>query len=131
MTRTKHFKFSASNRAGETLSRQRFLKLLAALTVIVAFSCATLTGCDSRPSDDEVKSCIFQATAGIQPVKIDFGKTITSQGGMLEMAIGAPNGTKIFSTKASFNPSVLSQVPYERAYWVFKDSFGKVQCVRQ
>ena len=112
------------------------LKLLGVLFVIVSCTFATLTGCDSRPSDNDVKACILDLPTPLGSTQralygsiseLEFGTTITSQGGMLEMAIGAPKETKIYPTKAHFPP------PYPAVfdYWVFKDSFGKLKCVRR
>ena len=140
MALTKHEEFSHRNRAGETLSRRHFVKLLAVLIVIVAFSCATLTGCDSRPSDDEVKSCILDLPTPLGSTQralyggidqLEFGKAFASEGGMMEMAMGAPKGTKVFPTKAHMAQNGLPGPASVYDYWVFKDSFGKLQCVRQ
>lgn len=57
--------------------------------------------------------------------KLEFGKTITSQGGMIEMAMGAPKGTKIFPITVTFDGNKVHD------FWVWKDSFGKLKCDRQ
>lgn len=61
-----------------------------------------------------------------EPLRIEVGTTIISQGGMMEMAMGAPKGTKIFPAKAHF--AFLSTTTMIYPVWVFKDSFGTLKC---
>ena len=115
-----------------------------------------LGGCDAlgRPSEGEVSACVLPQMAEAEylqrlgwpanihtVVKVEFGKTFTSQAGMVE---GAPPGTKTFPANVSFTraagyPQTMgSQVlhtankeEFTQTFWVFKDSFGKVQCDMQ
>ena len=118
------------------------LKPLGALIVLISFGCATLTGgaTASRPSNAQIQSCILDLPTPLGSTQralygsitqLELGQTITSQGGMIEMAVGAPKGTKIYPTRAHFANNGLPGPPSVFDYWVFKDSFGKLQCVRR
>jgi hypothetical protein len=103
--------------------------------VYVAIACV-LTGCDSvsRPSEAEVRQCVLAAVGKMEHypwsptlttiTRVDFGKTMTSQGGMIELALGAPKGTKIFPVRVYFEKAGYMD------FWVFSDSFGKQTAVQ-
>jgi hypothetical protein len=117
---------------------------------VLGLTVASLVGCDAvaRPSDTEVRSCLMAnggvsvrtppenalaAAIGITGSKriqnptisqVEWGQTITSQGGIIEMAVGAPRDTKIFPARVYVTES--TEVP---TYWVFKDSFGMLKCI--
>jgi hypothetical protein len=99
---------------------------------VVVLAAAFVGGCGAtRPSETEVRACVLAASTDTgntygglygDIIKIEFGKTTTSQGGMMDM--GAPKGTIIFPTK------IYLRGNYVPEFWVFKDSFGKLQCYR-
>jgi len=78
----------------------------------------------ARPSETEIRTCVadhnFSSYGAIQ--QIEFGATTTSQGGMMELAMGAPKGTSMFPTKIHFAQN------YVFKFWAFKDSFGTLKC---
>lgn len=99
-----------------------------ALVVISAFAFA-VAGCDSvsGPSDADVRQCILATRTGIDSIsQVEFGKTMASQGGMMELAMGAPKDTKIFPVNIHFPSGESTTV---MTYWAFKDSFGQLKCV--
>lgn len=83
----------------------------------------------TRPSIAEIQNCINASSdkslrgygAMIAP---QFGATTTSQGGMLELSMGAPKGATIYPVRFHFEGN------YNRTLWLFRDSFGKLQCKR-
>lgn len=85
----------------------------------------------ARPSEAEIRACVAAAPTqtgsnyGIYGgvLQIEFGTTITSQGGTMELAMGAPKGTSIFPTKIHFDHDVFD-------FWALKDSFGTLKCYR-
>ena len=107
----------------------------------VAFSCAA-SGCGApRPSEADIRACILTKNPHIEKslssggwpadsVSVPtFGKTITSQGGMFELAVGAPAGTTIFPVSVRLVSKKWTGGRSEEAvFWVFKDSFGKLKC---
>jgi hypothetical protein len=96
--------------------------------VACAFACAVVS-CDSisRPSEAEIRQCVA-TDSGLGSIdKVEFGNTIPSQGGMMELAMGAPKDTKIFPVNIHFPYGGSTTV---RTYWAFKDSFGQLKCVR-
>ena len=123
------------------------LKVVTILSVLLA--AMAVSACDqlSRPSQDEIRSCLV-ASGGVRVrlqadnalaaaigiynygkvpnptiTQLEFGTTISSPGGPIETSIGAPSGTKIFPIRIH-----ISESPQAPAYWVFKDSFGKLRC---
>lgn len=85
----------------------------------------------ARPSETEIRTCVAAGkTATGTPygrfygdvLQIEFGTTTTSQGGMMELAMGAPKGTSMFPTKIHFSGNDVID------FWVFKDSFGTLKC---
>ena len=85
----------------------------------------------ARPSEAEIRACVAAAptqiggTYGFISGQIEFGAVITSQGGTLEMGMGAPKGTSIFPIR--INEADRGMV-WE--FWAFKDSFGTLKCYR-
>jgi hypothetical protein len=84
----------------------------------------------ARPSETEIRACVAAAptqtdgTYGFISGQIEFGTVITSQGGMMELGMGAPKGTSIFPIRIHENGGFVWE------FWAFKDSFGKLKCVR-
>jgi hypothetical protein len=87
----------------------------------------------TRPSEAEIHTCVAAARTQTDStygsvyggvLQFEFGTTITSQGGTMELAMGAPKGTSIFPTKIHFAGN------YVFDFWVFKDSFGTLKCFR-
>jgi hypothetical protein len=85
----------------------------------------------ARPSETEIRTCVAAARhpgTGVSygrygdVLQIQFGTTTTSQGGMMELAMGAPKGTSIFPTKIHFPENNVVD------FWFFKDSFGTLKC---
>lgn len=102
-------------------------RLALVVTSALVFS---VVGCDSmsRPSDAEVRQCIQATRDPLGSIsQVEFGNTMASQGGMMELAMGAPKDTKIFPVNIHF-PSGMSTTVM--TYWAFKDSFGQLKCVR-
>lgn len=112
------------------------MRLLTVLFVLVAFAGA-VTGCTdgSRPSDEEIRSCVLDAPPP-NPLRgdtnravfgsiarLEFDPPFTSQGTFVEKGMGAPAGTRIFPTTVHFPDGNV------RGYWVFRDSWGKPKCV--
>jgi hypothetical protein len=92
---------------------------------------AVLVACSgSRPSETEIRACVAAApvptiggTYGSvygDVLQIEFGTTITSQGGLME----PPKGTSIYPIKAHFAENHVLE------FWAFKDSFGTLKCAR-
>lgn len=78
------------------------------------------------PSLAEIQACVNaseELRGNGQILQLEFGTPIISQGGMMELSYGAPKGTTIFTTKIHFDHFVPKT-------WVFKDSFGTLQCKR-
>ena len=94
----------------------------------------TFTGCDSiqAPSESQIKeACNIGDSVKYQ--KIEFGKSITSQGGIMDQ--GAPAGTKIYPIKFigytesySLGGIVISPPPSDKERNIFKDPFDKWKC---
>jgi hypothetical protein len=84
-----------------------------------------------HPSQTEIQACVDasqqSALGGLsdygQILKLQFGTTFTSQGGTIELGMGSPKGTTMLPTKIYFQDHVITT-------WVFKDSFGTLQCRR-
>lgn len=105
---------------------------------------------DSRPAEEDFRQCVLagvtdptggmwlknvEGTDGVPGFyrdmtlsRIEFGEMMLSQGGIIELSIGAPKDTKIFPIRAHFAWGGEDRVV---VYWVFKDSFGKLKCVSQ
>jgi hypothetical protein len=87
---------------------------------------------DSPPSQAEVQACINSSQDGSingGPLEqLQFGTPTTSQGGMMELGMGAAKGTTMFPAKYILRTTEGS--PYERSIWIFKDPFGKWTCIR-
>jgi uncharacterized lipoprotein NlpE involved in copper resistance len=102
---------------------------LLALCILIIF---TLIGCDNiqSPSESQVKEACkrniyFYGEAKLEDfVKIEFGNTMTSQGGLTDK--GAPAGTKIYPVKITIKDSHGAQGTVTK--YVFKDSFGEWVC---
>jgi hypothetical protein len=80
----------------------------------------------ARPSEAEIRTCVAATEIGRDfggVFQLEFGTTIISQGGMMELAMDAPKDTRIFPTKIHFDHYVFN-------LWVFRDSFGKLRCER-
>jgi hypothetical protein len=86
----------------------------------------------ARPSEAEIRTCVVDAYLESEAIprggnfgvfQLEFGTTFTSQGGMTELARGAPKGTSIFPTRMQLGSRVVD-------FWVFKDSFGTLKCKR-
>jgi hypothetical protein len=86
-----------------------------------------VVACDSmsRPSESEVRQCLGTTRSGIEVTQVEFGNTITSQGGMVELSIGAPRDTKMFPVNVHSPSGSWTLVT---TYWVFNDSFGELKC---
>jgi hypothetical protein len=87
----------------------------------------------ARPSEAEIRTCVAATRTQTDStygnvyggvLQIEFGTTITSQGGTMELAMGAPKGTSIFPTKIHFAEN------YVFTFWALKDSFGTLKCSR-
>lgn len=97
-----------------------------------------LTGCDGiqAPSESQIKeACNIGNSVKYQ--KIEFGKSITSQGGVTDQ--GAPAGTKIYpikfigytetySLETPLGGAAISPPPSDKERRLFKDPFGKWKC---
>ncbi|MBA4083253.1 MAG: hypothetical protein C0496_18625 [Erythrobacter sp.] len=129
-----------------------------------------------RPSEEEIRKCVLDADIGAGRrltgpqfydrntglyvrnsvyntiTKLEFGRTITSEGGLVEISVGAPKGTTIFPTRvyylgANANAVESEDVPQQMQgvrpplsdgvygdtipeVWVFRDSFEKLKCVK-
>lgn len=85
----------------------------------------------SLPSQAEVQGCVDSSRRegnglpGGRIREVQFGAIATSQGGMMELGMGAPKGTPMFPVKFK-----LFNDEFEWGIWMFKDSFGKWTCVR-
>jgi hypothetical protein len=87
----------------------------------------------ARPSQADILSCVVDAYFESEAIprgssfgdfrQLEFGTTFTSQGGMIELARGAPKGTSIFPTRMQLSSRAVD-------FWVFKDSFGTLKCSR-
>jgi len=84
----------------------------------------------ARPSETEIRNCVAAARSdtgstygqlGVLRGVMEFGTTITSQGGLAE----PPKGTSIFPVRFH------APDKYMWDFWAFKDSFGKLTCVRR
>lgn len=96
-----------------------------AAQVVLAVSAADAAG--GRPSEGDIRACVANTEQGRvygAVLRFEFGKTFTSQGGMIEMAMGAPQGTPIFPTKLYFPGGWVGVA------WIFQDPFGAWKCVR-
>jgi Na+-translocating ferredoxin:NAD+ oxidoreductase RnfG subunit len=117
-------KINSATQANKNTIMKSIIPALAALVTV-----CLLNGCDavSRPSESEVRQAYLAEEPNRNITQIEFGNTITSQGGMLELAVGAPKDTKIFPTKVSYTDQ--SGKAWFVLCWVFKDSFGKLKCI--
>lgn len=96
-----------------------------AAQVVLAVSAADAAG--GRPSEGDIRACVANTEQGRvygAVLRFEFGKTFTSQGGMIEMAMGAPQGTPIFPTKLYFPGGWVGVA------WIFQDPFGAWKCER-
>jgi len=93
---------------------------------------------NGAPSQAEVQNCInssedpsikggLSINGGLLE-QLQFGKPTTSQGGMMELAMGAPKDTTIFPAKYVLR--TIDGTPNEHTIWIFKDSFGHWRCAR-
>jgi len=89
--------------------------------VLIIFA---LTGCDTIQAPSE--SLIREAcpTGNLNVTKIELGKSMTSQGGIMDR--GAPKGTTMYPVK--FMVTLSDGTPHEMIRWLFKDSFDKWTC---
>ena len=87
---------------------------------------------NAAPSQVEVQNCINssqdESIKGGLLEQLQFGTPATSQGGMMELAMGAPKDTTIFPAKYVLRTN--SGNPFERTIWIFRDSFGAWRCAR-
>jgi hypothetical protein len=93
--------------------------------VVLAVSAGDAAG--GRPSEADVRACVANTEQGRvygAVLRFEFGKTFTSQGGTIEMAMGAPQGTPIFPTKLYFPAGWVGVA------WIFQDPFGAWECKR-
>jgi hypothetical protein len=80
----------------------------------------------ARPSETEIRACVATARTptdrayGQLGGVMEFGTTITSQGGLGEPA----KGTSIFPIR--FHTPERARAVWD--FWAFKDSFGKLTC---
>jgi hypothetical protein len=98
-----------------------------------------LVGCDlaSRPSESDVRQLCSSHLGGdfstdpkdITITLIEFGNSIVSQGGMMELAMDAPKGVTIFPVKVHFAYRSDPEKGWFKRCWVFKDSFGQWKCI--
>jgi hypothetical protein len=102
-------------------------------TPVASGSGSTARSDGARPSQAEVQTCIDSSRDGSITLmnrgpleQLQFGTPTSSQGGMMELALGAANGTTIFPAKYILRTTEGS--PFERTIWIFKDSFGKWRC---
>jgi hypothetical protein len=82
----------------------------------------------ATPTEAEVRSCV--ADLGDlgklygAVIRMEFGTPMQSQGGPVEMRLGAPSGTKIFPVMVRFRD-------YRKGVaWMFRDPFGATKCMR-
>ena len=69
------------------MKRSKCALLVTCALGVAGVGCASM----SRPSESEVHQCVQTTRPGADSVsQVEFGSTITSQGGMMELAIGAP-----------------------------------------
>lgn len=103
-------------------------KLVGGLFVTSLLVCAAV-GCDSltRPSEADVRQCVAATIGSGEISQVEFGKAITSQGGMIELGLGAPKDTKIFPVNIHRPYGGSTTVT---TYWVFTDPFGTLKCTR-
>lgn len=80
------------------------------------------------PTEAEVRSCV--ADVGDlgklygTVVRMEYGTPMQSQGGPVEMRLGAPNGTKIYPVMVRFREF------RKGVAWLFRDPFGAIKCIR-
>ena len=80
------------------------------------------------PSESEVKACVgtlddlgrLYGTV----IRIEYGTPMVSQGGMAEMRLGAPIGTRIFPVRLRFRAFRTGEA------WMYRDPFGSLKCSR-
>ncbi len=80
------------------------------------------------PTESEVRSCVSnQSDLGKiygTIIRMEFGSPMQSQGGTVEMRLGAPSGTKIYPVMVHFHE-------YRKGVaWLYRDPFGTIRCVR-
>jgi len=97
------------------------------ISLVVGVFLAVLAACtgDARPSEAEIRACVAAApsitgTYGQLGGVMEFGKTITSQGGLGE----PPKGTSIFPVRFQ------TADKFVWTFWAWKDEFGKLTCDR-
>lgn len=87
---------------------------------------------NGAPSHAEIQACLSttkdERARGYGQIRsLQYGTPMTSQGGLLELSLGAPKGTVIYPIKLSFGPNSYNNW----VLWAFLDSFGELTCSRQ
>lgn len=81
-----------------------------------------------QPTEAEVKACVakLQDLGGMYGtiIRVEYGTSMLSQGGMTEMELGAPKGTSIHPVRLRFRDYRTGEA------WVYRDPFGTLKCAR-
>lgn len=80
------------------------------------------------PTEADVRSCVSDlgdlGKLYGTVLRMEFGAPMQSQGGTVEMRLGAPNGTKIYPVMVRFRE-------YRKGVaWLYRDPFGTIKCIR-
>jgi hypothetical protein len=82
----------------------------------------------TRPTEAEVKVCVAKledlGRMYGTVIRVEYGATMLSQGGMTEMELGAPKGTSIHPVRLRFHDYRTGEA------WIYRDSFGTLKCAR-
>jgi hypothetical protein len=82
----------------------------------------------AAPSEAEIRACV----ASLEDLgrrygdvlRVEYGTPMLSQGGMAEMRLGAPNGTRLFPVRLRFRDFRTGEA------WLYRDPFGSLKCTR-
>jgi hypothetical protein len=82
----------------------------------------------AAPSEAEVTACV----AALEDlgrlygtvIRMEYGTPMLSQGGMAEMRLGAPSGTRIYPVRLHFHDFRAGEA------WMYRDPFGSFKCMR-
>jgi hypothetical protein len=83
---------------------------------------------ESAPSEAEVKTCVaaLEDLGGLygDVKRVEYGTPMLSQGGMAEMRLGAPSGTRLYPVRLRFRDFRTGEA------WLYRDPFGSLKCTR-
>lgn len=82
----------------------------------------------TAPSEGEVRACV----AALEDLgrlygdvlRVEYGTPMLSQGGMAEMRLGAPSGTRLYPVRLRFRDYRTGVA------WLYRDPFGSLKCTR-